>query len=438
MSNQSRSSTPHKETQSVGIQTDGQCANTAPRKRRKNQGNDNVAIDDYSGEERRYYRNLEAWQQEDINETERFIKDTNDDSVPVRFRVLSAKIPVEAKAIAIRKLESMSYMDSSSGEFCKLSQWMDAVCRIPFGKFVMPPVNAESNSTEIRAFLEQARKNLDKHVYGHIKAKDQIVRLMAQWVVKPDAKGLVIGLHGPPGAGKTLFASKGICETLKMPFALIPLGGASDAAFLEGHSYTYEGSTWGKIVDVLMRSKCMNPVLFFDELDKVSNTHRGQEIINILIHLCDQTQNTSFRDRYFTDFEFDLSKCLVIFSYNDPEQVNPILRDRMVRIEATGYGLSDKLAIVKKHLLPRALQEYGMQTTDIVLRDKIIEELITMVDEEQGVRNLLRGIHDIISHVNLNRLTTGQPELPYEVTSHDLKRFVSNIRTHARNTMMYL
>lgn len=418
----------------MGVQTDEMSAS---RKKRKSPST-NVALEDYSGEERRYYRNLETGEQLKISSTEKDIKETNDDSVPVRFRVLTAKIPIDAKAIAIRKLEAMSYMDASSGEFCKLTQWMDAVCRIPFGRFVTPPVSAESNSADIREFLQQARRNLDTHVYGHVKAKDQIVRLLAQWIVKPDAKGLVIGLHGPPGAGKTLFASKGICETLKMPFALIPLGGASDAAFLEGHGYTYEGSTWGKIVDVLMRSKCMNPVLFFDELDKVSNTYRGQEIINILIHLCDQTQNMSFRDRYFTDFEFDLSKCLVIFSYNDPEQVNPILRDRMVRIEANGYNITDKLAIVKTHLLPRTLGEYGMKNKDIVFTDRVVEELVAMVEEEQGVRNLLRGIHDVVSHINLTRLTTGQPELPHEVTSQDLKKYVSNTRMNARHTMMYM
>ena len=129
---------------------------------------------------------------------------------------------------------------------------------------------------------------------------------------------------------------------LNRPFAFLALGGATDSSILEGHSYTYEGSTWGKIVDILVQCKSMNPVIYFDELDKISNTPKGEEIASILTHLTDTTQNNEFHDKYFSEIELDLSKCLFIFSYNDEEKVNPILKDRKYRISTKGYSVKEK------------------------------------------------------------------------------------------------
>ena len=121
----------------------------------------------------------------------------------------------------------------------------------------------------------------------------------------------------------TSIVKDGISKILGREFAFIALGGNGDSSYLEGHSYTYEGSMWGKIVQIIIESKCMNPVIYFDELDKISDSSRGEEITNILTHLTDTTQNNQFHDKYFSEIEFDLSKCLFIFSYNDASKVNP-------------------------------------------------------------------------------------------------------------------
>ena len=137
----------------------------------------------------------------------------------------------------------------------------------------------------------------------------------------------IIWLTGQPGSGKTTLAKKGIAKCLKdingesRPFAFIAIGGSSNASVLDGHSYTYVGSTWGKIVEILIEKKCMNPIFFIDELDKVSRTEHGREIISILTHIIDSTQNTTFQDKYFSGIDIDLSKALFIFSYNDVELI---------------------------------------------------------------------------------------------------------------------
>jgi ATP-dependent Lon protease len=207
------------------------------------------------------------------------------------------------------------------------------------------------------------------------------------------------------GTGNTTLIKDGISKILNRPFAFIPLGGATDSSYLEGHSYTYEGSMWGKIVDILINCKSMNPVFYFDELDKVSDTPKGEEIIGILTHLTDTTQNSQFHDKYFSNIDFDLSQALFIFSYNHEEKVNPILKDRMYRIETKGYSNPDKLIIANEYLLPKIRENVNFQKEDIIIPDETLNYINTnLTDGEKGVRNLKRCLETIFTKLNLFRL----------------------------------
>jgi ATP-dependent Lon protease len=208
------------------------------------------------------------------------------------------------------------------------------------------------------------------------------------------------------GTGKTSLVREGISKILDRPFAFIALGGATDASFLEGHSYTYEGSIWGKIVQIILDSKCMNPVIYFDELDKISDTPKGEEIAGILTHLTDTAQNSQFHDKYFSDIDFDLSKCLFIFSYNDESKVNPILRDRMYRIQTKGYDAKQKTIISNNYVIPRIREQILFKEEDIIIPDATIHHMIEkFCDKEDGIRNLKRCLEVIYTKLNLCRLT---------------------------------
>jgi len=200
----------------------------------------------------------------------------------------------------------------------------------------------------------------------------------------------------------TSLIKQGLCTALGLPFGFISLGGASDASFLEGHGFTYEGSTYGKVAEILMKTKCMNPVFFFDELDKVSHTYRGEEIIGILTHLTDSSQNERFNDRYFGEIDLNLSKALIIFSYNDESKINHILKDRMITIHVDGYDMNDKVNIAKDYLIPELLKEYRRTAEDIIFSKEVIEKIIDKVSKEEGVRNLKRGLESIISWLNMH------------------------------------
>ena len=324
---------------------------------------------------------------------------------PYRLSLLEADIPVNFKGAAMKKINMMRYMDPGNGEYYKLKNWVDTFMRVPFGKYESLPINISDGVDKCHEFMESAQKTLDNAVYGLNDAKIQIMQMLGQLITNPKALGTAIAIQGPMGTGKTTLVKEGISKILNRPFAFIALGGATDSSFLEGHSYTYEGSTWGKIVQILIDSKCMNPVIYFDELDKISDTPKGEEIAGILTHLTDTSQNSQFHDKYFTEIDFDLSKCLFIFSYNDESKINPILKDRMYRIHTKGYSVKQKNVISNNYLLPKIQEQVKFSKEDIIIPEQSISYIVdNHCNKEDGVRNLKRCLEIIYTKLNLYRL----------------------------------
>ena len=333
------------------------------------------------------------------------IKKFSDVEKPYRLQLLEAEIPVAFKACAYKKINTLKYMEPGAGEYYKIKNWVDTFMQIPFGKYKQLPITIDDGIEKCHEFMENAKKTLDEAVFGLNDAKLQIMQMIGQLLVNPSAVGTAIAIKGPMGTGKTTLIKDGISKILGRDFAFIALGGATDSSFLEGHSYTYEGSLWGRIVDTIINCKCMNPVFYFDELDKVSDTPRGEEIIGILTHLTDTTQNSKFHDKYFAEIEFDLSRCLFIFSYNDEAKVNPILRDRMYRIHTKGYDQPQKTTIANNYLLPKIREQVKFNSTDILIPEETIHHLIANhTEKEDGVRNLKRCLEIIHTKLNLYRL----------------------------------
>lgn len=324
---------------------------------------------------------------------------------PYRLTLLESDIPVNFKGAAMKKIGSLRHMEPGSGEYYKIKNWVDTFMRIPFGKTQDLPIHIEDGVDKCHEFMAEAQKTLDSAVYGLNDAKMQIMQMLGQLITNPKSIGTAIAIHGPPGTGKTSLVKEGISKILNRPFAFIALGGATDSSFLEGHGYTYEGSMWGKIVQILIDSKCMNPVIYFDELDKISETPKGEEIAGILTHLTDTSQNTQFHDKYFAEIDFDLSKCLFIFSYNDESKVNPILKDRMYRIKTSGYNQKQKTNISNSYLLPKIREQVKFSAEDIVIPDNTLHYIIdNYCMKEDGVRNMKRCLEIIYTKLNLYRL----------------------------------
>lgn len=365
-----------------------------------------------------FYDKLEIEQQKKIIKELREINKITRVEKPYRLTLLECDIPVIFKSAAIKKINSLRYMEPGSGEYYKIKNWVDTFMRIPFSKYENLPLSITDGVDKCHDFMEKAQKTLDDAVYGLNDAKMQIMQMLGQLITNPQAIGSAIAIHGPPGTGKTSLVKEGISKILNRPFAFIALGGATDSSFLEGHGYTYEGSTWGKIVQILIDSKCMNPVIYFDELDKISDTPKGEEIAGILTHLTDTSQNTQFHDKYFAEIDFDLSKCLFIFSYNDESKVNPILKDRMYRIQTKGYNQKQKTVIANNYLLPRIREQVKFMSEDIIIPDQTLHYMIeNHCNKEDGVRNLKRCLEIIYTKLNLYRLMRSDTNLFQEEMS---------------------
>lgn len=283
-----------------------------------------------------------------------------------------------------------------------------------------------ANFDEITQYISSVKDILDNSVYGHSEAKKQIERIIGQWI-NGEQDGYCFGFEGPPGTGKTSLAKRGLSNCLKddkgnsRPFAMIQMGGDSNGSTIHGFNYTYVGSTWGGIVQILIDKKCMNPIIFIDELDKISRSEQGREIVGILTHLLDSTQNDCFQDKYFAGIDLDLSKALFILSYNDPDLVDKILLDRIHRIKFSSLSLEDKLVISNKHILPEVYKKMGLEDM-IIIEDETIKYIIDEYTYEPGVRKLKEVLFELVGEINLDilKINNSDIEFPIIIKKNDL------------------
>lgn len=425
-------------------------------------------LDMYNSEEYNYIKSLDVYQRKELVELEENIKqqifpDANTVSdtslpsiaVPQRFKVLLSKhLPLPVKTSLINKMDQLAQLEPGSGEYGKLYSCVRSLMQIPFGIYKDVHHALPNGMQSASSLLRGIREKMDSVVYGQSEVKHQIMLTVAKWISNPISSGLVLGIEGPPGVGKTTLVKDCLAQSLGLPVSFIPLAGANDSSFLDGHNFTYEGSTYGKITDALIKSKCMNPVICFDELDKAADNRKGSEVFNVLIHLTDATQNSEFYDKYFADIPLDLSRCIMIFTYNDVSKIPYVLRDRMTSLKVKPYTTHDKVNIVKQFFVPQMDATYNMTPGDITFDDQVIISITQgynvgtghMSECSGGLRNSKRLIDAVYSSCNLERLMNQDGiNLKFHITMEEYhkrtKLFLSHVADdnhESRLSMMYV
>jgi len=351
----------------------------------------------------------------------------DDGSPPLRYRVLTHGF---TPSVCRRML---GYVENLADDDAKRREFLETALSVPLGRYAQPFEGAEP-----KAALETLRSTMDAAVYGHAAAKLEIMRVVAKWMRDPAGKGLSLLLCGPKGVGKTMFAQAGVAAALGMPYTFIALGGSSDASRLLGHGYCYQGSGVGAIAAALIRHQSMSQVMVLDEVDKTADSDRGAAVINTLIHLTDETTNERYHDRYLGDVDLDLSRSLLLFTANDADAISPILRDRMIRIDIGGYSSAERAEIATRHLVPRAISEFGLtgRAADAVASDPFVRAAVLATAAEQGVRDLKRAFKAVCSELNL-RVTLDDAYVPTDADVRDILKKATASSEPAVIGMMY-
>lgn len=342
--------------------------------------------------------------------------ETQTEELDIKEQILVSQLSNEIKSIVLTKLKNTSVSDHG-----KVVQWISSLLSIPFHKFTKIPIQKSDGSVEINKFLSKRMNVLNNSVHGLEYIKEEIIEFLAQVIRNPETKGNILAFKGPPGVGKTKIIKNGISEALGRSFSVINFGGLKDSSLLDGHDSTYVGSKYGRIVQILINSKTMDPVIYLDELDKIAESHLD-EISGILTHLLDEEQNTEFYDNYFQGIPIDLSKVLFVISFNDESKINNIVSDRMKIIEIIPPSIDDKIMIAKNYILPEILQNFTISVPCISIKDSVLKYIITnKTKPEDGVRSLKKNIHTIIQKINLLELVKNNGPLNISYNKKTLK-----------------
>lgn len=301
--------------------------------------------------------------------------DEEDDVDQYAEKIEKAKLPAKIKEKAKKELKRLKLSSSNSSEAGVIRTYLDWILETPWGI-----------ATKDKYDIEYAENVLDTEHYGLEDVKERIIEYLTVKSHTKTIKGPILCLVGPPGVGKTSIA-RSVSKALNRNYARIALGGLRDEAEIRGHRKTYVGAIPGRIIYALKEAKSNNPLILFDEIDKLGSDHKGNPA-DALLEVLDSEQNKNFRDNYM-ELDFDLSKVLFITTANSLDTIPRPLLDRMEIIEVSGYTYEEKFNIAKKHLIPKILKEHSAE--DVVkISDSCIKDVINYYTRESGVRSLER------------------------------------------------
>jgi ATP-dependent Lon protease len=345
--------------------------------------------------------------QEELGDTEE-----EDEAAEFEERIVKAGMPSEVEEVARKQLARLQQIPTQSPEHTVTRTYLEWLVDLPWSK-----------TTEDHLDLKSARTILDEDHYGLEKVKKRIIEYLAVRRLKPDKKGPILCLVGPPGVGKTS-TGRSVARALGREFVRASLGGVRDEAEIRGHRRTYVGALPGRVVQGIKRAGTRNPVFVLDELDKLGSDFRGDPS-SALLEVLDPEQNHMFSD-HFLEVPFDLSQVLFFATANETDPIPPALKDRLEILELPGYTRNEKLYIAKNHLIPKQIKEHGLSDEQFPVHDSAILEIIDSYTREAGVRNLEREIAATIRSVAV-RVASDQP-LPDRITKENLFDILGPVR----------
>src|SRR5215216_439603 len=331
------------------------------------------------------------------------------DATELKKKVDAAVLPDEVKLVALKELERLNQMPPMAPEVGIIRAYIDWIIELPW-----------SNTTPDNLDVKNAAKILDRDHYGLKKAKERILEYIAVRSLKPKKERQpILCFVGPPGVGKTSLG-RSIAESIGRKFVRVSLGGVRDEAEIRGHRRTYIGALPGRIIQTMKRAGTSNPLFMLDEIDKLYSDFRGDPA-SAMLEVLDPEQNYAFSDHYL-ELPFDLSKVMFVTTANTLGTIPPPLLDRMEVIEFPGYIEEEKLEIANRYLVPRQIQENGLDEVNLVFENEAIRKVIREYTYEAGVRNLEREIGRVSRKVA--RMKAEGRKYPTTGTAESIEKFL--------------
>jgi ATP-dependent Lon protease len=327
-------------------------------------------------------------------------KKLQDDSI--KNKIFTLQTSDQNKSVIYKHYTNMKRSDPNSTEYYKNQIFVDLALNYPWDRKYN--INNIIKNKDISEFLNLLKSRLDNEIYGMESVKNEIMNVVCKFITNPDSNRNNIALHGPAGVGKSKFI-KILSEILHIPLKTISLGGVKDPSFFLGHGYVYVESGPGKILQNVSDSNIQNPIMYFDELDKVSETDNGKDIFSFLCYLTDPTENDHFSDHYFYGMHFDLSKVFYVFTFNDINKIDKILLDRLNIIKVDCPTEDEIMTIVENHCIPEIIKNIGIKKNITFERANLkyifnyckssIDKIVT-----SGIREYYRIIEKILLELN--------------------------------------
>jgi ATP-dependent Lon protease len=325
-----------------------------------------------------------------------------------RLKIAQARMPKMAEEEALKQVSRLEQMHPDAAEASIVRTYLDWLVELPWSK-----------GTRDKLDVQEAKAILDADHYNLEKVKDRILEYLSVRKLNKKMKGPILCFVGPPGVGKTSLGQS-VARALGRKFTRISLGGMRDEAEIRGHRRTYIGALPGRILQGIKTAGANNPVFILDEVDKIGMDFRGDPAA-ALLEVLDPEQNHSFSDHYL-NVPFDLSKVMFITTANLVDPIPSALRDRMEIIRLPGYTEEEKLEIAQRYLLPRQVQENGLNPRDLQLSAEVLRQIIIYYTQEAGLRNLEREIGSLCRKV-ARRIAEGEPG-PFAITRANLHRYL--------------
>ncbi|AGF55318.1 ATP-dependent Lon protease [Clostridium saccharoperbutylacetonicum] len=353
----------------------------------------------------------EYYLRQQLNAIQEELGEDDDDKkeiIKYEEKIKKAKLNKEVKDKVNYELSRLKGMNQTSSESNVVKTYLDWALDIPWGKYTKESIN-----------VVKAREVLDNEHFGLEDVKDRIIEYLAVKQFSKSQKGPILCLVGPPGVGKTSIA-RSIAHAINRKYTRISLGGMKDEAEIRGHRKTYVGAIPGRIVYAMKEAKSMNPLMLFDEIDKINSNYKGDPS-DALLEILDSEQNKDFRDSYL-EVPMDLSKVMFIATANTLETVPRPLLDRMEVIEVSGYTYEEKFNIAKRHLIPKIFKELDIPVNKINIEDNSIMDVIEGYTRESGVRGLERKLNSLVRKALAEMLKDGKKEV--SISSENVEKLL--------------